>query len=93
MNELTVQIFEWLMNPRAVFIHHEASLGRETDRLDHGIVCPRAVRTEAEQVGVRLDQRHVSLADDGLAGILVVIRVDNHLKYENDQNNIVIFFA
>ena len=79
MNELTVQIFKRFMNPRAVFVHHEASLGRETDWLDLGIVCPRAVRTEAEQVGVRLDERHVSLAYDCLARILEVVRVNNYL--------------
>lgn len=80
MNELTVQIFKRLMDPRAVFVHHEASFGRETDRLDHVIVCLCAVRTEFEQVGVRLDERHVSLADDCLAGILVIVGVNNHLK-------------
>ena len=80
MNELTVQIFKRFMNPRAVFVHHEASLGRETDRLDLGIVCPRAVRTKDEQVGICLDERHISLADDCLARILVVVRVNNHLE-------------
>ena len=50
MNKLTVKIFKGLINPRAVFVQHESSFGRETDRLDHGIVCTRAVLIEAKQV-------------------------------------------
>ena len=79
MNELAVKIFKGLVYPRAVFVHHEASFWRKTNRLDCRIICPCAVLVEAEEVRARLDEGHVSLADDRLPRVLVVVRVDDHL--------------
>ena len=81
MNKLTVQIFKRLMDPCLIFVHHEASFGRKTDRLDPLISYPGPVLIETEQVRARLDERHVSLADDCLPGVLVVVGVDDDLGH------------